>query len=276
LAKFRLKVLVDNCVNSSRLLAEHGLSFFIEYRGKRILFDTGQGQVLGHNAEHLGIQLASIDIVVLSHGHYDHSGGLTMLLNKQPQPVLYCHPHSVRSRYSRKANNIIDDIGMPNALQPAVKKSVNTHWVESPTEILPGLWCTGPIPRSNDFEDTGGDFVFEPNADDHDEIEDDQALYLETDDGTVVILGCAHAGVINTLDYIYTLTNKRRIHTLIGGMHLVNAGEQRFKRTIARLKGFSIENLMPCHCTGLIAQTLLRQAFPKNLKAVAVGSELVL
>ena len=133
---------------------------------------------------------------------------------------------------------------------------------------------TGAIPRANAYEDTGGPFFTDEQGREPDELLDDQAAFFETEAGTVVILGCAHAGIINTVWYIRSLTSNRPIHAIMGGMHLLHASPQRMEFTIAELTRLQVGCLMPCHCTGAAAVSRLWNAFPGRCAACPVGTVL--
>lgn len=268
----RITVVVDNTASGRGLLAEHGLAFWIEHRGHRILFDTGQGGVLAHNARRLDIPLETVDAVVLSHGHFDHTGGLAALSEKGTPFALFLHPAALAPRHSRPPDGPPREIGMPPPSVEAVRQNTRVVWTESPTELFPAVHVTGPVPRRTGFEDTGGPFFADTAGREPDLLPDDQALYLETRHGTVVVLGCAHAGVVNTLDYVRALTENRPIHTLIGGMHLVSANEERMERTIHALRQLGIQRLMPAHCTGFPAMARLWHEFPGACVPCAVGT----
>lgn len=210
---FRITVLVEDTAGGRGLLAEHGLSFWIEWGQKRILFDTGQGYALKHNAQALGLQLETLGDIVLSHGHYDHNGGLPDALALAHRPRVYVHPQAFAPKFGQNADGSARNVGMPDSTTQALRTHDRLGCVDKPTEIGEGLWCTGPIPRTNDYEDTGGTFFKDESC----RQPDDLAIFLETRTGTVVILGCAHAGVINTLHYIRALTENSPIHAVVGG-----------------------------------------------------------
>jgi len=270
----RVTVLVENTARRAGLLGEHGLAFWIETGASRVLFDTGQGLTLRGNAARLQIDLAAADAIALSHGHYDHTGGLMQSLEVNRHAQLFLHPQAMVSRYSGRSGQA-REIGLAIETQQALRQQPQRIiWTTQPTEIAPGLFATGEIPRHTDFEDTGGDFFLDAACCDRDPILDDQALYADTDDGVVVVLGCAHAGMVNTLDYVRTLT-QRPIRAVVGGAHLVNASQHRLTRTIDSLREMKIQMIAPAHCTGPRATAALWTAFPDQIADCSVGTQWV-
>ena len=271
----RITVLVENNAQGRGLLAEHGLAFWIEIGQRRLLFDTGQGAVLASNAGILGIPLEQVDAIVLSHGHYDHTGGLHHVLPITPQAKVYAHPAILQPKFARGTDDTSHEIGIPPPAREALRNREDVlTWTERPTEICDHLFVTGEIPRRTDYEDTGGPFFIDHECRQADPLLDDQAVFFDSDRGTVALLGCAHAGVINTLHYIRELTNGRPIHAVLGGMHLVTASRKRMDRTIEALRQFDIERLGPAHCTGPTATAELCNAFPGRCLSCMVGTKL--
>lgn len=268
----RITVLVENTAIGRGLLAEHGLSFWIEHAGHRLLFDTGQGYVLRNNADRLGIPLETADAVVLSHGHYDHTGGLADVLNMERPPAVFLHPAALAPRYSCRPGETPREIGMPEPGVQAIRKCGGAVWTEAPTEVCAGVYVTGPVPRQTDFENAGKPFFTDSACRDPDDFPDDQALYFAKTQGTVVILGCAHAGVVNTLRYVQKLTGGRPIHMVAGGMHLIASSTGRMDKTVEELRRISVERLMPAHCTGFPAMARLWQEFPCSYVSCPVGT----
>lgn len=270
----RITILVDNNSVRADLEHEHGLALWIEYQNERILFDTGQSNLLLQNAEKLGVNLEQTNAIVLSHGHYDHTGGLISVAKLAPGAAIYAHPEAAKPRYSCKDTKS-HFIGIS---EPA-KKAIAEHkviWTEKPFQLYAQVMLTGQIPRTNDFEDVGGAFFIDENSHMPDSIIDDQAMFIESSDGLIVILGCAHSGVVNTLDYISKLTGCNKIYAVIGGMHLVNAGRIRIVNTIEIFKKYGIEKIIPLHCTGQKAAQDFKAAFGSKCLFSGVGGQITL
>jgi len=272
-----ITTLVDNTA-SKNLLSEHGLSFWIEYDDKRVLFDTGQSDLLLRNAKTLGIDLADIDAIVISHGHYDHTGGLKTVLNIASEATLYLHPEALKSRFSRKDNKT-RMIGIPDATKEiihALADKKRVVWTKMPTEVSTGLFVTSQIPRITDFEDTESSFFIDKNCQKADMLPDDQAMFFDSPKGLIVLLGCAHAGVVNTLHYIAKLSGETRIYAVIGGMHLLNASVERIERTIEALRQYDVQKIGLAHCTGNKAVEKFKSTFPEQYFACSVGMQIEL
>ena len=271
----RVTLLVENTAFGRDLRAEHGLAFWIESGSHRILFDTGQSaEVLFHNADCLGIDLSTVDAVILSHGHYDHAGGLRAVLTQGDGVDLFLHPRALAQRYSRGEDGSVDEIGIagsPNRKE--LRDQVRSlTWTSECTPILDGISVTGNVPRVTDYEDTGGDFFLDEDCQLPDPIDDDQAVYFDTAKGTVVLLGCAHSGVVNTLRHIRNQTDNKTIVAVLGGTHLVTASEERMGKTVEALKEFDLGLLAPVHCTGPRAQARIASEFPGVWEPTHVGS----
>ena len=271
-----LTVLVDNTA-AEGLSSEHGLSFWIEYNGKHILFDTGQSDLVVQNAEKLNVDLSQTDSILLSHGHYDHTGGLKAALEKAPDAMIYLHPDAAKIRYSCKSPKPPRQVSMPQqccqSLSDVVRKG-KVVYTDKPQRIYPGVMLTGPIPRIMNYEDTGGAFYDDFECTLPDSIIDDQALLIDTPQGLVVVLGCAHSGVVNTLRYAAKLSGQGQVYAVIGGMHLLNASDERIEKTIEAFRDYGLQKIIPAHCTGDKAVEKLKKAFPQQYSVCPAGEQI--
>ncbi len=271
--KVEITILSENTVAASVLpiTGEHGLSFFVKAGDQKFLFDTGQGQVLVHNAKHLGIDLGSVETVILSHGHYDHAGGLGRLLEINSGFRLVAHPSVFESKLACLGEDCYP-IGMSTGEQQLKEAGVKLELSRDPVRIGPGIMTTGEIPMTNDFEQIEPMFFVDTSEGrKQDTLPDDNALVIDTESGIVVVLGCAHRGVVNTLTKAVSLAGKDKIHAVLGGMHLFLADEERIKKVTQALERFEVERMIIGHCTGFPAMAALAQAFPGRLIPASVG-----
>ncbi|MCP4678780.1 MAG: MBL fold metallo-hydrolase [Deltaproteobacteria bacterium] len=271
-----ITVLVEERAHRPGLVAEHGWSVWIEKDSRRVLFDVGQKNEILVNASFLGVDLRECDTIVLSHGHYDHCGGLDSVWSSVPDKKVYAHPAALNEKYARNEDGTSRYNGMP-------RSSIDTFTgspgrlidTSKPTDLGSGLFVTGEIPRVSEFEDAGGAYFSDSQLLHPDPIMDDQALFFESADGIVVVLGCAHAGVINTAQYICKLTGDKRIHAILGGMHLLHASQERIQSTIKELERLDPALLGTSHCTGPAATKQLMSIFGEKCVDCCIGTGFV-
>jgi 7,8-dihydropterin-6-yl-methyl-4-(beta-D-ribofuranosyl)aminobenzene 5'-phosphate synthase len=248
-------------------LAQHGFSAFIE-ADRKILFDTGAGDVFAHNAALAGIDLAETDCIVLSHGHWDHSDGLAVLA-ETPGPAcpLLLHPDAFVDRH--KASGEYNGIGWRRERIAARFDLVASA---APYRVSEGIFFLGEIPRENDFEAQVTAFYFVNNSEKlPDYILDDSALAIDTPEGLVIVSGCSHAGICNIVEYARRVTGQDRVHTVLGGFHLL-ADPVQLEKTIAYFKANPVEHLYPMHCTDLPALARFHQEF--GIRKLCAGDAL--
>jgi len=269
----RITVLCENSVGSlSGTLGEHGFAALIEPTGgEPLLFDTGQGATLLHNARRMNKDLATVRRVAISHGHYDHAGGLLPLLQQCGPKTVYAHPDLFTPRYRVKDNGESISIGMPQ--DRAVLEAAGACFDHSSAfrEIAPDMFLTGGVPRSTSFEIGDQGLYRDCGGQELDNTPDDQSLVLATAKGLVIILGCCHAGLVNTLDHVADMTGRRDIHAIIGGTHLGFCGEEQLERTIAFIKTLGVKKLAASHCTGFAAAARMSWEMRREFQVAMVG-----
>ena len=271
--KIKATILSENCVFfQPGAIGEHGLSIFMETDRGNYLLDTGQGKAIVNNALVLGLDLKTIKGIIISHHHWDHTGGLGPVLDLKGPVDIFAHPGFFKESYSLRGGKE-RYIGVPFPRQLLEGKGARFNLSAEFREIEPGLWLTGEIPRRTDYETGDKDQVIKTAAGYvKDEILDDQSVVVETDKGLMVILGCCHSGIINTLTHIQEKMGKRHIHAVIGGTHLGPASDEQRAKSLAALKGFDIERLGVSHCTGLDMSTRLAAVFGDRFFFCNVGT----
>ena len=261
--KLRITTLSENTAGVGNVLAEAGLSILVETDDINILFDTSSGISASHNADILGIDLNKIDKIVLSHGHCDHIGGLRQVLSKMRKEVeIIAHPDIWAAKYDHPQGQKDIYIGMPFQRQELESLGANFTLTTKSIKITDNIMTTGEIPMVTDFEEIEPElWVKEDTGWQPDELLDDQGIVINTEQGLVVITGCAHRGIINTLYHAQQLTGVAQIHMVLGGSHLVGASEERIQLTITALKDLDVQKLGLCHCTGLPVAMVMSQEF---------------
>ncbi len=270
----KITTLVENTVTAGLLplTSEHGLSFYIRTGDRRILFDTGQGATLLNNADLLEIDLSRVDTVVLSHGHFDHAGGLEKLMQRNQSFTLVGHPDNFYDKQVKR-NGRYYAIGMLREKALLEQFNIAMRLEKEPTEIAPGIMTTGRIPMETAYEAVEpGFFVKEGGDIKPDTIKDDRALILDTPKGIVVVLGCAHRGIINILNHVNTITGNKKIHAIMGGLHLLNADVGKLQMVFNALGEFDIDRIIVGHCTGFNATAALVNTFGDKIVPNTVGS----
>lgn len=266
-------VLVDNyAFGINGVLAQHGWSVFLETEQGNYLLDTGAGRILIPNAGVLGVDLRSIRGIILSHHHHDHTGGLLEVLEHLKRPVnVYAHTGLFKDSYSSRDGRMNHN-GVPFKREVLESKGAIFDLGHEFRAIAPGLFMTGEVPRLTGYEK--GDphqVVPEGSGWVPDTLQDDQALIIPTEKGLFVVLGCAHAGIVNTLNFAMKRMNEERIHTVLGGTHLGPVGEEQREESIQALKTMNIAHLGVSHCTGMKTAFRLAREWGDRFVFCSVG-----
>jgi len=270
--RLRITALVANTVEPGKpLLGQHGLSLYVEADDLTLLWDTGaSGNVLMHNFKKMGLDPSDVDAVALSHGHYDHTGGLKRFLQQRGPLDVFAHPAALEKKYAGDPPNC-RKIGIPFDRDELLRTG-NFILRKEPTEIAGGVWTTGEILRVEEDEGNNprmklkrkGRYVT-------DEMLDDQALVIETAEGVVVLFGCAHAGVINTLSSIRDRIGRDRIIAVFGGLHLMGAEDDYLVRVADCLQTLEVKLMAIGHCTGFEATLFLSGSVPSEVFQLSAG-----
>lgn len=269
----RITILCDNSVGAnSGTLGEHGFSALIEPSdGEPLLFDTGQGATLLHNARRMNKDLSATGKVIISHGHYDHAGGLLPLLQEYGTREVFGHPGMFSSRQRVKDTGECIPVGIPYSRDTLETAGAVFNLSAEYRQISTAMFLSGQVPRRTSFEIGDRGIFYDCGGRELDSTPDDQALVLVTDKGLVIVLGCCHAGLINTLEHVAEQTGRRDVYAVIGGTHLGFCDARQVTQTITALKKSGIRKLAPGHCTGFAAAARLSRELPQAFQPACVG-----
>lgn len=276
--KTRITILCENLVGRLVGSGEHGFSAFIETDQGNTLFDTGRGPSIVANSLALGKDLRTIQKIFLSHGHYDHTGGLPEVLKLKGRVDVHVHPdvfidriHILQEDGQEKKRFV----GLP--FKRSYLEFLGAHFLINKefTEVEKKIFLTGEVPRGTAFEKPDLRLFAERNGKlGQDVFADDQSLVIDTDNGLILILGCAHSGLVNIINHVIGKTGKERFHAILGGTHLDFLTPAQLEQTIAVLKKMDIERMGASHCTGMKAAFRLHQEFGDRFFYGCVGSVL--
>ncbi len=273
--EIRVTTLSENTANYG-YLAEWGLSILVEVDEMKILMDTGLSFSAVYNAQLTGVDLTTIDRIVLSHGHGDHTGGLREVIRRRGSVDVIAHPDIWASKYTHRDGQE-QFIGVPFSREELEGRGARFMLTREPVHINDRIMTTGEVPMLTSYEEIENNlFTKEDGTLAPDKLADDLALIIDTDFGLVVILGCAHRGIVNTLRHAQKLTGKELVYAAIGGTHLFRASDERIEQTIADLKEMGIQRLGVSHCTGFNASARLSQEFEGVFFLNNAGSRITL
>ena len=260
--KLNITTLSENTAGLPNLLAEWGLSILVETDEANILLDTGQSISAGYNAGLYGVDLSKVDKIIISHGHFDHTGGLQQVLRLMRKEIeIIGHPDIWAAKYARGAGDSKRYIGIPFQREELESLGARFQLATEPVKITDTILTTGEVPMVTEYEEIEPNrfFVREDSGWQPDKILDDLSLIINTELGLIVLLGCAHHGIINTLYHAQKITGVEQIHMVIGGCHLIGASAERVALTIAALKEMDVQRVGVSHCTGMSASAMIAQ-----------------
>ncbi len=277
------KITVLSTMMTDRVgFGEWGFSALVEADGKRLLFDTGgRPETVMKNAAELGVNLSNVEDVVLSHNHWDHTMGLVALRRElmKTNPKALSRAHVGRGIFLERIFPPGWGSGQPLTMAEIKRdyEALGGKFIEyaEPKELFAGAWLTGPVPRPFPEKNWSPGVKLRPAADQppvDDTLPEDQSLVLDTPQGLVVLTGCGHAGVINTLDYARKTVRPAPVHALLGGLHLFSAKGDTLDWTAGKLKEFGVAQLMGAHCTGIQPVYYFRERLGLDRKACVVGA----
>jgi 7,8-dihydropterin-6-yl-methyl-4-(beta-D-ribofuranosyl)aminobenzene 5'-phosphate synthase len=260
---------VENTAGSPFAIGEWGQSLLIESNGEKILFDAGPTGMISQNATLLGVDLGTVDKIVVSHGHYDHTGGLQEVLIKSmeagrhPDGVeLIGHPDIFTSKYFYIKDFIERYVGIPYQREELEAMGARFNLSRDAIKLNENMLTTGEVEITVDFEKIDKDLhVKEGSAQIPDRLADDMGIIIKTEQGLVILLGCGHRGMINTIRHAQKITGINDVYAIIGGTHLISADSNQVQKTIEALKELKIKKLGVSHCTGLKSAALLANHF---------------
>lgn len=271
--EIRITILSENTTEQEGLTAEYGLSMWIEADGVSILFDTGMAGAFAANAERLGIDLSKAVHLVLSHGHIDHTSGIALALERSPGVIIHLHPDAVNPKYLMGGNGEPVSIGMPEQSLKAIReKTSRCLFHSSVTRLTEHVYLTGPVPRRTAFEKIVEPFTLDAQGKYPDTVPDDQAMWIETSDGLIILLGCSHAGVVNTVEHIREKSGQKEVRAIIGGMHLMSSDRDTIAATAEAISTWRPGLISPNHCTGEAACSFFKERFKDIYKPSASGT----
>ena len=279
----KFSILVDNNTQHVECCAEWGLSLWIESCGNKILFDTGLSPMFVENAKNMGIDLTEAQALVISHGHFDHTGGTKAFTEVNKNAPIYLHEEALYVTYG-ETDGVMDDYNCGilwsndfiKKITPRLRRTSNV------VQISSNMWIVGNIPSMDAYtstekffrrikqDGTNEGYIIVP-----DEMNHEQLLVVEEGVGKLYVFsGCSHKGVISILEYIKKVFPGKKISALIAGLHFHALSAEKLNYIIAKLAEYNFDMIVPLHCTGIDAEVALKMKFGDRCKLVSAGQSI--
>ena len=277
--ELRIILLIENTSCDEDIIPEHGLSIYIEFNGQKGLYDVGQTDQLIKNSEEMFIDLDELDWIAISHGHYDHTGGLKSVLKARPNKIkVFTGESAFKPKYARRDNDIIEDIGIPFSKDEIKEISASVSEVKGKIEISKDIFLIGPAPMIESYEgpsrymlvkDDNGEYI-------NDLMNDERTLVIKTTKGIVIITGCAHRGSVNiTKDAMAQFPNEK-VLMVLGGFHLGKTDNDSIQKRIDAFNNLKINGIGLCHCTGAKACKMFKETLSDKCFIAPAGTEIII
>jgi 7,8-dihydropterin-6-yl-methyl-4-(beta-D-ribofuranosyl)aminobenzene 5'-phosphate synthase len=275
----RVRILTENRASEKGILAEHGLSMLVEVEGYKVLVDTGDTNVFASNARMLGEELSTVDALVLSHGHYDHTGGMPKFCTLNQKAKIYINPDAFCERYESEGGKPVGEhIGIPWSCEDKAAYMERIIFSKEPLNINENIILSGQV-KVEDKSSKPSIYFVKKNENGEcvdDPVEDEQFIIVKGKEGAYVFVGCSHPGILNCVSYAKKLVPNTKICGVVGGMHLGAYSTKQLDEIVAGLKQLEVEMVIPLHCTGIVASCHLKNSFGNNCWLLNCGDEIVL